>query len=240
MKSMSLDDLVTDLRSVHADNLVSVILYGSSVTGNHVDGVSDRNVLVVLGTLAPKDLRAAHSVAEKWHKSGHPIPLYFTHEEIRDAADVFPVEFLDMSEHHRTLFGSDVFQGLAIASSNLRHQVEYELRGKLIRLRELYIPAGRAGQRLSRLMTDSLPNFVTLFRHVLGMRGHQASHAKREVIDKLGTQLGLDVTVLHRLLELRETEQDWSLEEAERAFSDYLATIESVIEVVDSLDVRTH
>ncbi len=234
MKEITLDGLIADLKHAHAANLQSVILYGSSVTGNHVEGVSDHNVLIVLEGISPKDLRAAQPVVEKWHKAGHPLPLYFTREEIRDAADVFPIEFLDMSEHHRVLFGNDVLEDLQVSKANLRHQIEYELRGKLIRLRGLYIPASRSGERLSRLMADSLPNFVTLFRHVLGLMGHPAAYTKREVIEEVSQRLSVDVTAFRQALDLRTGAKDLPLEEAELTFAGYLAAVEQVIEKVDS------
>ncbi len=236
MGEMELDNLVAELGRVHAANLVSIILYGSSVTTNHVADVSDHNVLVVLETIAPEDLRSAHPIVSKWHKAGHPLPLYFTKEEIIDAADVFPIEFLDMSEHHRVLHGARVFDGFHVVKTHLRHQVEYELRGKLIRLRGLYIPASRSGERLQRLMTDSLPNFLTLFRHALGLLGHPTSPVKVEIIRGLGQHLGLNIAALQRVLELREQKLNLTLEEADKLFTGYLGSIEQVIEVVDSFE----
>ncbi|MBI4468878.1 MAG: hypothetical protein HY650_06095 [Acidobacteria bacterium] len=238
MKAISLDELVAELNRVHAGNVLSVVLYGSAVTHDHIPGVSDQNVLVILGSIKPEDLRAAHPLAERWNKAGNPLPVYFTREEISDAADVFPIEFLDMSERHRVLSGIDIFQGLTISKANLRHQLEYELRGKLIRLRELYIPASHSGERLSRLMMDSLPNFTTLFRHALGLAGSAGSHVKRGIIDQVGARLGVDVSAFLRVLGLREHAKLLPLSEAESIFAGYLTGIQLVIEKVDELDLE--
>ena len=59
-----------------------------------------------------------------------------TRDELERSADVFTIELLDMQQHHRVLFGEDVLKGLQIPMDLHRVQVEYELREKLILLRQ--------------------------------------------------------------------------------------------------------
>jgi hypothetical protein len=231
-----LEALVNNLKEAHTDNLLSVVLYGSAVTGNHVGGRSDYNVLIVLDRITPSDLRAAHPVVEKWHEQGNPLPLYFTQEEMMHSSDVFPIEFLDMSRAHRVLYGQDPLEGLEIPRCNLRHQLEYELRGKLIRLRHLYIPASKDAERLSALMVDSLDSFAVLFRHVLGVLGEEPPLMKRQTIIRLAERCQIEATPLLNVLERRQQPKAWSLDQATEAFAAYLAAIESIICRVDELE----
>lgn len=233
-----LAELVTSLKQTHGENLVSVVLYGSMVVGNHVPGRPQPNILVVLDRITPADLRLARRALEVWQRR-HPLPLYFTREEMLDARDVFPIEFLDMSAAHRVLYGEDPFVGLDIPTHNLRHQLEFELRGKLIRLRELYLPASQRADRLLALMTDSIVSFATLFRHVVRLYGvADVEQAKRKVIDQLGRTLGMDVSPFHAVLDAREEKFHLSLEDADDLFARYLAAIETVIRSVDALEER--
>jgi hypothetical protein len=219
---------------------VSVVLYGSAVVGNHVKDRSNLNVLVVLEQITPDDLRAAHPVVEKWRAKGQPLPLYFTREEMSDASDVFPIEFLDMSAAHRVLYGEDPLARLDVPTCNLRHQLEYELRGKLIRLRELYIPASQSAERLSALMADSIASFALLFKHVLRLVGAEGVGAtKREVVGQLQTAVKVNTQPFVAVLEVRENNRRLSLDEATRLFAEYLASLEEVTEIVDSLEVKT-
>jgi hypothetical protein len=57
-------------------------------------------------------------------------------EEVHNSADSFPIEFHDMKERRRVLYGLDVIAELKIDSKNYRRQVEHELRSKLLRLRQ--------------------------------------------------------------------------------------------------------
>src|SRR5215210_8980442 len=133
--------LIGDLRATHGDNLASVVLYGSAASGDFVQLQSDYNVLIALHRITPEDLKQAQAPAREWQRLGHPLPVYFTVEELSDAADVFPIEFHQMANARIVLYGHDPFEFVKLSNANLRHQTEYELRSKLIQLRRLYIPA---------------------------------------------------------------------------------------------------
>jgi hypothetical protein len=228
-----LKNFVSALTDTHGENLKSVVLYGSSVVGGLVDDEAPKRVLVVLDHITPTDLKAANPVAEEWRMEGNPLPVYFTSEEMTDAADVFPIEFIDMSEVRHVLYGKDPFEKLDIGTHNLRHQLEYELRGKLIRLRRIYMTVTHNPNRLAELMSNSLDSFAVLFRHVLAMLGSEAPFEKRECVMRLADQLKLDKKVFARIFDYSPDEETWLESEAEETFTAYLAQVERVIEVVD-------
>lgn len=228
-----LKDLVRKLNEAHGGNLSSVVLYGSAVGGGELDEERPKKVLIVLDRITPNDLKAAHGIAEWWRSEGNPVPVYFSTVEIADSSDVFPIEFIDMSQVRHVLYGTDPFDGLDIPTGNLRHQLEYELRAKLLRLRRLYIPASRNANQLARLMTESLDDFAVLFRHVLVMRGKEAPFNKRDCTLKLAEELGLNKKVLERIFVYAPDDELWLESETNETFGEYLAQIEKVIDVVD-------
>ena len=228
-----LNEFVENLRRAHGENLTSIVLYGSALHDDHLDDDEPKNILIVLGRIMPDDLKAAHDLAEQWRLEGNPPPVYFTCKEIVDSSDVFPIEFIDMSGHRLVLHGDDPFVGLDIPTHNLRHQLEYELRGKLIRLRTLYITASHNPNRLARLMVDSLDSFVILFRHALTMLGGAAIYEKRECIMGLADRLKLDKRVFTRVFDYEADEEVWLESETNETFATYLQQIERVIDAVN-------
>jgi hypothetical protein len=230
-----LNEFVEELRKAHGDNLTSIVLYGSALVDDHLDEDEPKNILVMLGRIMPDDLKAAHDLAEQWRLQGNPLPVYFTCREMVDSSDVFPIEFIDMSRHRLVLYGDDPFVGLEIPTHNLRHQLEYELRGKLIRLRTLFIPASHNPNRLARLMVDSLDSFVILFRHVIAMLGGNASFDKRECIMELADRLKLDKKVFTRIFAYEADEEIWLEAETNETFAAYLLQIERVVDAVNQL-----
>lgn len=229
-----LNEIVGKLKDAHKENLRAVVLYGSAASGRP-DEDRPKNLLVVLGEIAPEDLHSAHSVAESWRALGNPVPIYFTGREIEDSSDVFPIEFIDMSRARRVLYGPDPFERLQVPTYNLRHQLEYELRGKLLRLRTVYISVAENPDRLARLMADSLESFAVLFRHVLGAFGVDAPYDKRECVLRLAQSLDLDRATFLRIFDYAADEDVWLEAETRRTFASYLVQIERVIHAVDAL-----
>lgn len=231
--------LVGDLRATHGDNLASVVLYGSAATGEHAADRSDYNLLIALQRITPEDLRLAQAPVREWQRLGHPLPVYFTFDELQTAADVFPIEFHQMERARVVLYGRDPFEGLRISDENLRHQTEYELRSKLLQLRRLYIPASVSSERLQSLMRESLTSFATLFAPVLLLSGLEPPVTKRECVRATVRHLRLDGEPFERIFEFRGDGGDRTLDEtqANELFAAYLLQIERVIEAVDRLDV---
>ena len=232
----ALNGLLADLREVHGANLASVVVYGSAASGDYVELRSDYNLLIALEHITPADLRATQAPMREWQRLGHPLPVYFTWEELQNAADVFPIEFHQMEQAHVVLYGRDPFTTLQITDEMLRHQTEYELRTKLIRLRRLYIPAALSPERLGMLMSDSLASFATLFGAALRLHGQPPPVAKPDVVRAAIKFFGLDTASFERIFALRERSNETLSEtEANDLFAAYLINIELVITAVDRL-----
>src|SRR3984885_13166880 len=109
-----LQELVDRLRKAERDRLVSVILYGSAASGNHHGEFSDLNVLCVLTKVTPAELADSEPIFKWWRAEGNPSPLLLSGDELLTSTDCFPVEFHDMQERHRVLYGADVIKDLVI------------------------------------------------------------------------------------------------------------------------------
>ncbi|HEY6242473.1 MAG TPA: nucleotidyltransferase domain-containing protein [Pyrinomonadaceae bacterium] len=232
----ALSGLIDDLRATHGENLASVVLYGSAAAGDHIELRSDYNLLIALNRITPEDLRLAQAPMREWQRLGHPLPVYFTVEELSDAGDVFPIEFHQMANARVVLYGRDPFEFVQLSDANLRHQTEYELRSKLIQLRRLYIPASVSIEKLCDLMSDSLASFAALFRAVLLLHGQQAPVAKPDCVRLTARLLKLDVTPFERIFQFRASDDlPGSETEANELFGSYMLQIERVVEAVDEL-----
>jgi predicted nucleotidyltransferase len=230
-----LQELVDRLRKAERDRLVSVILYGSAASGNHHGEFSDLNVLCVLTRVAPAELADAEPIFKWWRAQGNPSPLLLSEEEVQHSTDCFPIEFHDMQERRRVLFGPDVVEKLVIDKTFYRAQVEMELRTKLLRLRQKAGSVISDKQALLRLMIDSVPNFLVLSRHALLVSGFQAGLQKREIAREL-TRIGVDASPFDTLLDLREQKKKAGEVDPEALFESYLRQIEAVVAHVDRLE----
>ena len=230
-------DFIDDLKSTHGANLASVVLYGSAAAGDFIPHESDYNLMVALFEITPRDLRNAHACMREWNRMGHPIPVYFTVDEIKHAGDVFPIEFHFMERARKVLYGFDVLENVKISDKYLRHQTEFELRSKLIKLRREYIHASASVERLVNLMADSLSSFSALFRAVLLLLGNEPPVIKEEIVTRTVQELKIDGKSFAKIFDIRENEGHEPLTQkaANMLFADYLTQIELVIDAVDKM-----
>jgi len=227
-----IQEFVKRVRAAAGDNLESVILYGSAASGNFDPEFSDINVFCVLRDTSFSHLVTLRPVATWWHGQKQPAPLIMTRAELVSTADVFTIELLDMKCHHRVLFGADVLQELEIPMNLHRVQVEYELREKLILLRQRTLLA-RKEEQLWELLLRSAPSFVTLFRHSLIAMGQQAPEDKQEVIHQLSKVVGFDPAAIEQVLAVRAHRATRGKATVDGLTAKYLAAIEQVTSAVD-------
>jgi predicted nucleotidyltransferase len=230
-----LDQLVEKLQRALGGDLVSVVLYGSAVSGDHHGKFSDYNVLCVLTAVTPVQLRATEPLFRWWREQGNPSPLLFTEEEIRNATDCFPIEFHDIRGHNKILFGADVVSGMQIATTFYRAQVEHDLRAKLLRLRQKASGILSDKDVLRRLLIDSVSTFCILLRHSLALGGKEVSGGKREIVRAAGEAFGIDPKPFDQLLDLREQKVKAKEVEPEALLASYMKQIEMVIGAVDRM-----
>src|SRR5258708_15888034 len=176
-------EFVEKIRAAAGPNLVSVILYGSGAEGEFHPEYSDLNLLCVLRDVSLASLNKIAGVVEWWRDKKHHPPLVLKfQDDIRTSADVFSIEFVDMKQRYRVLYGEDVLSSLNVPMTLHRYQLEYELREKLFLLRQHLIVAGNNEKQLWEVMLHSLSSFTTLFRHVLLEMGEQGRKHSREAV----------------------------------------------------------
>jgi|SRR5579871_961183 len=230
-----LTELVTRLRNAQKDQLLSVVLYGSAAGDDHHEKFSDLNVLCVLTQVTPAELGASEPVFKWWREQGNPSPLLMSEEEVQTSTDCFPIEFHDMQERRRVLFGRDVIESIVIDGSFYRAQVEHELRAKLLRLRQKAAGVLTDKAALMRLMLDSVSTFCVLARHALLLSRINAGWQKRNTVAKL-PDIGLESSALETLLDVREQKRKPGDVDAAALFPEYLKQIEAIVAHVDRLE----
>ena len=134
-KAISADIFATRLQAALGGRLVSLLLYGSAARGTHVPGRSDVNTLLICDAVDEPLFAALGPVLRDWQ---NPPPLILTEAEWRQSADAFPIEYDDIRAAHQVLAGKDPWAGITVRRDDVRRQLEHELKGKLVRLRQAY------------------------------------------------------------------------------------------------------
>lgn len=233
---MTPDDLVTSLRAALGDELHSVVLYGSAAAGDFVPGASDYDVLIIANRLDFETLRQLSHPILQWTANGNPSPQCFTLPELLASADAFPIEFLDLQQSRKVIFGSDPFSSLVIAQEPLRLQLERELKGKLLLLRQKCLLLLDRPNELRNLLIASATTFLVLSRAALRLFQAEAPRQKVAALRDLAGHLSLDIQPILTLVELRESGPvDRSgNSNIDNLFRNYLATLEKLVAAIDT------
>ena len=151
-----LNEFIQKMRTAAGENLLSVVLYGSAAEGEFHPQYSDLNLLCVLADTSFASLAKISTAMDWWRGKKHHPPLVLTAQELKTSADVFSIEFVDMRQRYRVLWGDDVLKNLEIPMHLHRSQLEYELREKLFLLRQHIMLAGTNEKQLWEVMLQPL------------------------------------------------------------------------------------
>jgi predicted nucleotidyltransferase len=228
-------EFINRIRAAAGDNVVSVVLYGSGADGEFHPEYSDLNLLCVLRDASFASLAKITDVADWWRDKKHHPPLILSFQELNASADVFSVEFLDMKQRYRVLYGEDVLQGLQVPMALHLFQLRYELREKLTLLRQHMLLAARNDKQVWEVMLHSLSSFTTLFRHVLVELGEQGRKHSREAVAELSARLNFDASPFVQLMDVRAGKLDRKQLSAQALTAKYLLAIEKVAVAVDTM-----
>jgi len=226
-----LEEYRAEVEKIFGEDLVSLTLYGSHAAGEPGTdaGIS---VLIVVHTLRKEALSAYRNIAHRYARRGITLPPIFTEEFLRVSADVFPLEFLGMAERRRVLSGKDVIPELAITTENLRHQVEFELKGKLLSLRRMYLGAF-GNKELLGILTDTGGSVVSVARGLLLLSNREAPHDKAAILDGIEESYGVSLQGLREAIAARKGEKV-PLASVEEMFFRYLEDVERLCALADA------
>ncbi len=187
-------DFADQMAAMMGDNLTSLIMFGSAVRGGFDAGHSDVNLLFIVKDASTSALRPIEGSIAAWVKRRGPAPLIFTDREWQASTDVFPIEIEDMRDAHELLHGDDPFGGLSTDKGHLRHELEREVRGKLLQLRAEHAACAPDGKALTRLLIDSMGAFFVLMRATVRLVDGAPDTNPATLVKQASQAAGLDAT----------------------------------------------
>ena len=220
-------DAASELAALAGDALKTLVVYGSAAGGGFRAAHSDVNLAVVLEPLEFVHLQRIAQWWTRWRRHRVAAPLVLSRVELERSRDVFPLELLDIRARHRTLAGAELFADLVLDAEAVRAECEREAKGKLLRLRALYLELAGSTRHLHALMLDSRKTFLHVVRGLLYLRGEPWDGHGVDVVRAFEKHYGCPLPVLAALGEHAEARTT-----AER-FAAYLAEIERLATIAD-------
>jgi len=228
-----LDSYTNAIRSIYGDNLVALILYGSAASGEFTSKNSNINILIVLKDAGLRSLGKLVPLI-KSYKYRLFNPVFFTEDYMKRTVDVFPIEFLDIKENYKVLYGKDVISGLTVDPKNLRFQCEQELKSKIINIKKMY-PGLSRGADLKELLLKSFTATLHILRNLLRLKNLKVPYKKEDVLNDAGTALGLDIELFGKILAIKSGMARARAPEIRDLLISFTDELERIAKVVDDL-----
>jgi|TARA_B100001971_G_C18208236_1_gene548975 hypothetical protein len=218
------EETINGFKKVLGENLVSAVKFGTEGQPN--------NLLFVLKRLDFDILEKIKPLVMECTKKNKVVPLFFTQEELRDGSDVFPLEFLDIKNPHEVLYGDDLIKEIKFDKKHVRRQLEFELRSKLIHLRENYIwikkPRG-----LRELLKRTIPSTMPLFYGLLFLKDVEAPTELDELLRVVAENYKVDVGVLRKIKKINEVKaKDEELKVYVRELMAFLTELGDIVDEI--------
>jgi hypothetical protein len=192
MARITLETFTAQVAQTLGPRLVTLLLYGSAAReARGAERAAMNTLLLSDGVDADLFARLAPPT-RAWVAAGHPAPLILTEREWRESADAFPIEYQDIRDAHRILAGRDPWQGITVQREHVRRQLEHELMGKLMHLRQVFAAQWQQPKRLTEVVRGTRAGFLTMLRAVVRLAGRTVPPAPEALVREAAALIGFD------------------------------------------------
>jgi hypothetical protein len=223
------------VRAALGPEFLAAYLTGSVLTRGFDPRHSRVNLLVISRLLDTAVLERLASSLPVTRKAPHFEPLFITKRQIEKSLDVFPIEWLEMKERHLQLEGEHVLKELEVPRTYLRLQLEHELRGKHIQLRQALLLHARQPAELGRVLAASASSYAALFRTLVRLEGEVPPAESARVVERVADLFKLDAGGLLIPHMLRYGGRKLGRGEVAPSYRRFLTEIDKLIAAIDEL-----
>jgi hypothetical protein len=204
------------IKEMLGENLVTLAEY---------DTGDEKNLLVVCNTLDFEVLKKLKQLKN--------LPFVSTREELTRGIDVFPVEFFNIRQNHRIIYGDDFLKDMQISKKHLRHQLEFEFRSKLIHLRRAYLQF--KGRDLENLILSAIPTLAPILGGLIYLKDLHYDDT-RDMFKVVSEGYGIDVGVLKEIHDIRLKKAKFK-KDKELYIQELIKVLSDIGKIVDKLEV---
>jgi len=220
------EKIIEALKEKLGENLLCAVKFGTEGEPN--------NFLAVLEKIDFATLELLKEAVQKQKEK--VVPLFFTRKELKNAADVFPLEFLDIQYPHELLYGQDIIAEIKMDKKHVRRELESELRSKLIHLRENYVWI-KKNKDLKSLLVSAVPSLMPLFYGLLYLKNITPPTQLDKLFDEVSEKYGFNVDILRKLKLLRDGKIKPDEDELKRDVEGLMEFLRVTISVIDKMKV---
>lgn len=229
-----LEEFLAQLVAIYKEDLVSILVFGSAVTGDYDAANSDLNLLVVYSDLNIADLDVVAKLAQRWHKRRRFAPRFLSLRNLTASSRYFQIDLLQMRDAHLKLYGADPLGALPVRPADMAWQLAHEIKRMRMRVKQQFWRAAGDREAMRRILLARFSSLVHLTRALLYLRGAAPPMAQPEILKLAVQHLKLDAEFAVQMLALKKNEERPDLV---ALFTGLMDAIRAIDEEVDRLEV---
>jgi hypothetical protein len=159
--------------------------------------------------------------------------MTFTAREWKGSGDIFPMEYADILERHRVLFGTLPVDGIRVNPADLRLQVEHQTMGKLLQLRQAIMGAGGDTALQLEVLEKSLSTLMVIFRGIVRLHGQVPSQDYEALTLSVAERAGFSPEPFVRVIRHARGTEKLPRDKASVILGEYLTAMERLVTYLD-------
>lgn len=229
--------LVNFLTTKFSYSLLSIIKHNCDIL--HKENRSSFNLLVIMKDNFDfqkfyKELTEAKNIHKIFLQTDI---LLLKQKEVSDSCDIFPIEYLEMIDSEKALYGKNLVDLIKIENTNLRLQIESNMRRNIILLKNAFIYDKK---NILNVMEASLNNFLISLKNLLRIHDVPVkAMTARDILIKTADIIELDIQLFFLIIRIIDSPKIIKTDniELEEIYYKYLTQIENIVTFVDKLDI---
>lgn len=170
------DGKIKEIKQKLGNNLISIVKYKVGFI---------ENILFILNKIGIEELDKIKADFEENH-------LFLTKKSIINGTDVFPLEFYNIKTGREILYGQDIFKDLEFDKENIRRELEFEFRSKLLHLRQEYLSLKE--NDIQKLIFSAIPTLTPILKGMAFLKGIKVN--ENNIIEKVGDAFEENLLIL--------------------------------------------
>lgn len=204
-KMKQLNNFITELKDIFGKRLKSIFIYGSKACLDEDELESDINLMIVTDVLTGDDLKKCSESSLRWMGKGigkkrNPEPVFMGENEWFNSADVYAMEYADIKENHKILFGENLICNIKVKKEDLRFQCEAETKNLLMRFRSHYLRYAKSASEMQKSITPVIKTCIAIFKAILRIKNIEVPKSKYEIVNKIHQITAIDKPLFEKLL----------------------------------------
>lgn len=229
----NLDNFVEELKTKLGDNLVSVFAFGSQA--NVEDAKNNINLMIVTNTLNAENLYEISKPVKKWVKAKNPIPVIMNREEWYSSFDVYAIEYSDIKENYRLIYGEDLVPSICINKYFLRLQCESELKALLLKYKNNFLLNIKSDREMKKVLDHAIKTLLVIFRAILRLHDRPVPYRAVDIVEFSADYLSFNKIVMSKLAKVKYEHDDYTRQELIFIEAELLKDIQAILKQVDAM-----